>query len=280
MKTFYSFSSLLLLSMFLFMSCQSKVEYLPQTTFQIDQIGKEHNKGLDYVLSYIKINKNKIMDNSKGEFLKIAQEGTKEYFYKGGYLVSSSNITLANQEASSVYKYYKDINYENESLKKLWPMEKDALLSDLQKQFLNEIQIAIDDQTMDLSATLNVLTKIEKKSIQKCSHEDQYLILSTLSIAKNSLQYWHDNYNDWTYALEDLYNLSHQKIQLRRWFSWKAVAKNDIAYGAGGALAGALVGGAVSVGTLSIPGYAAGAIGGAVGGSVGNAGLQILDRIW
>jgi len=176
--------------------------------------------------------------------------------------------------------YYRDINYENESLKKLWPMDKDALLSDLQKQFLNEIQIVIDDQTMDLTATLNELIKIEEISKQKISYEDQYLILSTLSIAKNSLQYWHDNYNDRTYALEDLYNLSHQKIQLRRWFSWKAVAKNDIAYGAGGAVAGALVGGAVSVGTLSIPGYAAGAIGGAVGGSVGNAGLQILDRIW
>ena len=177
--------------------------------------------------------------------------------------------------------YYRDINYENESLKKLWPMDKDALLSDLQKQFLREIQIAIDEQSMDLYATLNELNKIEQKSRQNCSHQDQYLILSAISIAKNSLQYWHDNYDDWTYILEDLYKLSHQKIQLRKgWFSWKEVAKNDIAYGAGGAVAGAIVGGSVSVGTLAIPGYAAGAIGGAVGGSVGDAGLQILNRIW
>ncbi len=62
----------------------------------------------------------------------------------------------------------------------------------------------------------------------------------------------------------------------RRWFSWKAVARNDISYGAAGAIVGAIAGGTASLGTLTVPNY----VGGAVGGSVGNAGMQILDRIW
>lgn len=141
-----------------------------------------------------------------------------------------------------------------------------------------KIELIMDDKNLDLNESIKRLHQIESEVKNSCSLEEQNLILITTSIGKNSLRYWHDNLNEWTSTLEDIYDLP-TRI-LRRWFSWKAVAKNDVAYGAGGAVAGAIVGGSVTMGAATIPGYVAGGIGGAVGGSVGNAALQVLDRIW
>lgn len=65
MKTLASYLFIVFITTSFFISCQSNNESLaPEMNFHYDQIGIEHNKGLDFVLAYLKSNEQKFMSKS------------------------------------------------------------------------------------------------------------------------------------------------------------------------------------------------------------------------
>lgn len=105
-----------------------------------------------------------------------------------------------------------------------------------------------------------------KKSVE-ISKQEKEILLTATSIARHSSEYWFNNFEQW----EKEFGHSSSNFRKKK-FCWCEVGKNDIAYGVGGGAAGAIVGGSVSLGVLTVPGW----VGGAIGGSVGNAVYQLL----
>ena len=265
-------SLFLLTSTFLF-SCKKESVSTPKK-IDYNLIGAEHNKGLDYVFNYVKENtaKDKSKFKTKADFLSLVEKGTQEFLENSDLLVNEKNIAIAIDEAKKPFTFYSScINsgIKSTTLEKLWPDEVDNLLTDKQKEILSEMNDILNNNT-DIQAIIEGLNKLEDKINSECSTEEKDVLLSATSIAKYSFQYWHDNFDTWMNEFGKEYNLTSG-----RKFSWSEVGKNDVAYGVGGGVAGAIVGGSVSLGILTLPGWAAGAIGGAVGGSIGNAILQI-----
>lgn len=147
-------------------------------------------------------------------------------------------------------------------------------IAEYKKEYLLWIDSIVVDENLSYNQTIDDLEDLYLivHGDSTLDDDDKSLVYSTISIAQHSSEYWYGQYEDWG-------NLN-CSIKSRGWFSWKAVVKNDVAYGAAGGIAGALIGGTVTVGAATIPGWAAGAIGGAIGGSAGNAILQVLDNVW
>lgn len=103
--------------------------------------------------------------------------------------------------------------------------------------------------------------------------EKNYISM-VLQIAIGSTEYWDKNLQKWN-------NLLFQNSPLRCCgVSGKKAAKADISGAVGGGLAGAIVGGSVSFGVLTVPGWAVGAISGAVGASATSVVDDILNYLW
>jgi len=256
-------------------SCE-KLESNTNLEEEIDYelIGAEHNKGLDYVFNYVKqkTSKENTKLKSKSDFLILVEEGTQEFLKNNDLLQNEVEKNIAINESKKPYLFYSYIiknDLKSATLEKLWPDDVDNLLTNKQKEILNEMNEIISNST-ELDDVINAFNIIDLKINSECSDKERDVLLCATSIGRHSFQYWHDNLDLWINEFGSAYNLKSNKS-----FSWSEVGKNDVAYGVGGGAAGAIVGGSVSLGVLTLPGWAAGAIGGAVGGSIGNAILQI-----
>ncbi len=123
----------------------------------------------------------------------------------------------------------------------------------------------------DLLSTIvkfkNIETKISSSNLEE---REKNILFASASIGRYSSHYWFYNTENWVQYAE---NSGHP---LDRPFSWGDVAQADMQSGCTAGTVGALAGGSVSFGTLTVPGWVVGALGGAVGGSVGNALYQLF----
>ncbi len=262
-----------------FFSCQKEEITSIKEPFDFEQIGIEHNKGLDYVFEYLK----------------------KEGVGKTSNLKSATNIfdltkvaTLSYAKTSEIFDgidYDKlPLIYQDFDGNKLKSAGVDELatsigseieLSSSQTFFLNELDKAISNLEIGLQPTIEKIKEIELDITNQCTQEESIVLLSSTSIARYALEYWVNNYEDWLNELGGIDISAINKSGLKSanssqsWLSETlgAMGKSDVVGGAIGAGVGALAGGV---------GAAPGAVAGACYSSAGRGIVALLDHweVW
>jgi len=274
MKYIKKIAVLTLLSAFVLTSCDKKQDVVKNNSFiDYELIGIEHNKGLDFVFEYVKQeSQNKNVKNPL-DFMLLVEKGTQEFIKTAQVFQNETNREIALNESKKPFLFYSSYtssnNLKTSTLDKLYPTDVEHLLSLKQKEILNELNEILSNSSLSIENIITELNNLEERIKSECKNEEIDILLSATSIGRHSFEYWEANLDKWISAFGSSYNLNRTQA-----IKWGDVGKNDVAYGVGGGLGGALVGGAVSFGILSLPGWVAGAIGGAVAGSVGNAILQ------
>ena len=256
-----------------FGSCKKEEPASNESSFNYEQIGIIHNSGLDYVFNYVKEKtaNNKSVLKSQDDLLSLVEEGTREFLTENE-IFDEAGRKIALKESKKPFVFYSDClkdNLKSSTLAGLCPSELEIYLTNNQKTILSEMDEIFNDNFLDVPGVISSLDNLEEKILSDCPEKEQHVLLCATSIGRYSFQYWSDNLDVWIDEFSP--NNKLKKAQ----FSWATVGKNDVAYGVGGGVAGAIVGGSLTLGVLSIPGWAAGAIGGAVSGSIGNAILQL-----
>jgi len=269
-----SFIALALVALVIF-SCEKENAIQKSQELDYQRIGIEHNKGLDFVFEYLKKEKAARNSQLKGDinYIALSQKGVTEFINSNNLFINETEQKIAINESKKPFDFYQECtnnNLKSSTLTDLWTDDVEHLLTEKQKNILIKLNQILSVEKPEILEILDNISILEKEIESTCNVDEQKVLLIATSIASNSFQYWHDNFDKWAEEFG-----SDNDLKGWRDFRWSEAGKNDVAYGVGGGIAGAIVGGSVSVGVLTIPGYAAGAIGGAVGGSIGNAILQV-----
>lgn len=271
----FNFAQLLMV-VFLFVSfiaCDRDEALQEVAFFDYEQIGVIHNRGIDYVFNYVKEKTVHCKPEMKtGEaLLHLVEEGTREFLKKSD-LFDEPGMEIALEESKKPFIFYNDClkdNLKSSTMTSVCLSEIEALLTHNQKAILIEMDEVFNGNIWDVQEVTSSLEALEKKIISECSEEEKHILLCATSIGRHSFQYWSNNFDLWFDEFGP--DIKFKKAQ----FNWAEVGKNDVAYGIGGGISGAVIGGSVTLGVLAIPGWAVGAIGGAISGSAGNAILQV-----
>lgn len=269
--------------LFLIFSCtddisitdSNKESKLTELKNRYDPLGKAHNNGLEYV--YNKVHSHLIRNNIS---LKQMQNLEIKDLLKTSineFVKTKTDIVVSDIISNTVddFRIYYD-DYDRTQT----PFEHQIDLGNIsayEENILKKIdEIVTSSSSLDIKIQ-NIESYYDLVNLDNnIPAERKHLFYAAVSINSNSVKYWDVNFHKWN----DL-GVAPGHASLRGGcFSGGEVVKNDVAYGVGGGAAGAIVGGSVSFGILTLPGWAAGALGGAIGGSAGNAILQGLDCIW
>jgi len=66
-----------------------------------------------------------------------------------------------------------------------------------QKEILDELHAVFTDKNLNLSSLLLKIEDIEQKTERTLSENEQFIVYVATSIAKNTIQYWHNNIEKW-----------------------------------------------------------------------------------
>ena len=259
---------------FLFIgSCTKEKTSSEVTPFDYEQIGIIHNNGIDYVFNYVKEKTGYYEAELKTQedLLSLVEEGTREFLRKNE-IFDKQGREIALEESKKPFVFYSDClmdNLKSATMESFCSSEVEVFLTNNQIAILSEMDEIFNDNFLDVQGVISSLEILEEKILSDCTEDEKHVLLCACSIGRHSFKYWFDNLDYWIEEFSPDNKL--KKAQ----FSWATVGKNDVAYGIGGGVAGAIAGGSVTLGVLAIPGLAAGAIGGAISGSVGNAILQV-----
>lgn len=244
-----------------FFSCQKEENVSMNELFDYEQIGIEHNKGLDYVFDYLKKEElggrlslkriNNVFDLTKQATISFAK---------------TSDITkdIDFDKLPLIFQPFNQNKVKSAGTDKLTSsIETEIELSQLQVLFLNRLDEVMSNLEIGLQPTIEKIKDIELDIKEQCSNEESELLLAATVVGRYSLEYWLNNYEKW------ISELSGGDITIKAtilksanatedwdWF-WDTLGnmgKSDVVGGAIGAGVGALAGG---VG--AIPGAVAGA---------------------
>ena len=236
-----------------------------------DFVGQLHNKGLEsFVNNYTKING--LESNKKMSFATLINSNSS-------YLGQDSSINNFNTlliKNNSLYSYLKNIDLKNSS----FVTALDAVnfktsigFKEYYLQMINGVDQINNNDEASFSKYIELIKKIESSvQISSLQSIEKDMLLATASVARYSGSYWFYN--------KAINNWNPNNVTLT---SNKHIIKCDIAGAAGGAAAGAIIGGTVTIpagGIGAVPGWVAGAITGAVGGSVTQAVYEFLDWLF
>jgi|UPI000838590D hypothetical protein len=260
-------------------SCQKEKTTTPDISFDYEQIGIEHNKGLDYIFEYLKekkINKKSALRSTTNIFDLIEQATLS--FAKTSKILRNVN----HKELPLTFQ-----NFNREVLKSAgnnnltYLINSKINLNPSQITFLNELDNVISNLEIGLELTIEKIKKIELDIISQCSVDEAKILLSATSVARYSLEYWTENYEKWIIELGgmEIGAMNELKsISSRGGWDWfcdtlKSMGKSDVVGGAIGAGVGALAGGV---------GAAPGAVAGACYSSAGRGIVALLDHweVW
>ncbi|WP_435414130.1 hypothetical protein [Polaribacter aestuariivivens] len=161
-------------------------------------------------------------------------------------------------------------------------MKEQVELTTLQIKFFDELNQAISDVDLaiGLEVTINKIKFIEEKIISECNEDEKFLLLTSTSIARNSLEYWSTNLEKWVNELNEN-STSAKSVSFKTfskssddwgWFTdtLKSMGKSDVV---GGVMRGVIGSAAAGVGALP------GAVAGACYSSAGR-GIVALTEKW
>ncbi len=279
---------LLLFSLIGFWGCEG-YDNIDIPNYEIYQkIGIEHNNGLDYVFEELKksdVSKIGLKSaNLSEDIFEIAQNATKDFIAKT-FDLSDENLSLVNLQIAKAF----DKTSKNEvNLKSanahLYESKTEALLTDTQINFLDELNAIMSDNDHDLKSLQKRIISIENRAVNNLVEEEYAVILAATSVAKYTLEYWSENLDKWsvllsgnTATLQTMPRLKSGNAESEEDdnFSWKEVGKADVG-GAVAAAAGSGVGYLVAGGPVGWKAWAGIVAGGAAAGSVGDA----IEQLW
>jgi len=262
------------LFLFLIFSCQHENLTTPNQTFNYDQIGIEHNKGLDYVFESLKKQKQDgINPDELKTYLNIVESSSEEYINGSSYNVSAEQKVIIKKGISNKSQAIK--NYSTARIKSSDYIynqilgDTDSLLIDNQRSSIKEILTVVVDQNLELEETLAQLSTIEKNASDKFDESELPVILSVISVAKYSVTYWNENGDKWAQEFGALSTNGRVKQKI----NWGWVGGTDVAS-------------AVSMGIACTPAVAGGPVGWgfatlAIGGAalVGSGGAALVQLL-
>ncbi len=139
-------------------------------------------------------------------------------------------------------------------------------------QLIDVFSMCTSNTEICLLKGINEFKKIEDQiTSSTIDKREKEILLSSSAVGRYSIHYWFYNATSWANSIR-----GRRQIQERRPFSWGEMGKVDLQSAGAAGLAGAVIGGTVSLGALTVPSWAAGAVAGGIGGSAGNAIGQLL----
>lgn len=218
-----------------------------------NQVGIDHNKGLDYVFDYLKkAGAGRTSKMKREDVFVLAERGVIAFMGTGSYAKNEKQelegfirdeFRKASKRADT-----QDLMTENN------PKELLSKMTSRQKEIMADVFAVTSDLSLDLKPSLERLDSAELRAKRICNREELLLILSAISVGKHSMQYWHDNYEKWMAELGSENALESEKEEIKtalredtikdtetkkgkdkkakkKWFRWKKVVGQDI-YGA------------------------------------------------
>jgi hypothetical protein len=187
-----------------FQSCSNEDEMDTDVAANInidfEKIGREHNKGLDYIYEQLKKNQegNSVKLRSTTSSFDIAEDASVQFVTASDYgkgiekekmyeivKLSSERISLRSANANEI------INTDNLEF-----------LTDKQQQYLNKYKEIIKSTKKDLDPVIEKLKKLDIEIISNCTSEEAIPLLAATSVGRHSLQYWNDNLYKWIALLD------------------------------------------------------------------------------
>lgn len=239
-------------------SCSNEDSLNVQTQNDDLQIGMEHNQCLTFVFNKIqalpKSRSGQISVNKK-ELMKIVEDGTIEYVETLS-LDDTLKLSMRNElkKVFNVDEYQTDY-YENCSIS--------------QKEYIDKLSAIMDDNDYDLGSLknrINILRTTAKKKLIINEYEE---FSSACDVAENTLQYWHDNADQWIATSPQKQSRAGSR------FSWKELGKSDVV----GAVAGATCAVARTIFRCGPVGWKAWA-GWVVGAAAAHSAANAVNQLW
>lgn len=232
-------------------SCKKNDEYQLNenalSKVDVNFIGKEHNKGLDFILNKIKEdNNNSFSRKSISDFSRLVEQYSKDYAIENG---------LSQNDSKLILFYDNTINNSSRNSEQENLMENSSFSSELQS-LLNDLNSLSDSDKDDWKITdyLTYISDLENQANNSgLSDEEKFIFFSGSSVAKNSLEYWNNNISEWAELFEDTEG---NRMTVRSFwdnFNWGAIGISDAA-GAVGMAANLTLNGSAAALAASGPG--------------------------
>lgn len=237
-------------------------------------ISAYHNENLDYIYDAIKEQSEKLKTRSNANLESVV---TEDFLAKSisefANITKTLNIKQYSKDIEKVSfpiisSYYQNYNPSTRANSKDFFNEKLSQYNEIQKEYINMILNALEIDVCGFQNNIeNIILRMEED--KQLNKDEKLIIYIAGAVAYGSYEYWTDNLSKWQ-------ELSDSKSTQTRAFSWSNMWQSDVEGAVFGGIGGAIGGGSVSMGALTIPGWAAGTIGGSVGGSAANAVGQIF----
>jgi len=237
-----------------------------------DYAGQYHNDALDYALANLQL-----PISSGSDIIDIVQD----------YFTSISS----GFSASSFLSYHTQLASDFENASNICTVFSQLGLSSQFCTYYNSINSTLDNASSPSSFNSSLLSLEATINASGISDVEKQILLATSAVYRYSASYWSstEKTNAWNEKLNPTvaYNSYEEDmssfdgtitkpmpapglVYQNYFFSWKSLAKADGKGAIEGGVAGAIVGGSVSFGTLSVPGWVVGAVGWGAGCSVSN----------
>lgn len=239
-----------------------------------DQIGVEHNEGLDATFEALKAMKtsNELSKDNLGNYYDILEKATIDFSLQRHSELSDLSVKELRKNVRNIknslnaYTIGLDLENENIHLHDQMLSEVQHLLTPNQNRYLRRIMEITTTGNDGIDSILESLSSLETEIKANSSEDDLPVLLTSLSIAKHSSQYWSDNFSKWA----NEFGVSPSFGRVKGHINWNVVGGADIA-------AGVIVGVGTST-ALIIPFVGWGAWAAITGGSavIGSAGTALL----
>lgn len=216
----------------------------PEVPLDLIVAGEEHNQGLEFIVTRLqKISERKGATTSK-EVLRTVEVSTKDYLVRRSDLVNSLNrekVLLSTDET------FERVNAHYASKLDAVDLYRASLkdLNSAQKSLLATVEDAFTDADLDLGATFDELARIKSEALSQLNEDDRLPVLAAIEVGTNSLNYWHDNFDEWVNIIKPTKSINKSK------FNWKKVCLADLAGAIAGAIKGAITGAGAAVTALA-----------------------------
>ena len=200
----------------------------------MDHVGELHNQGLVHSFNEIKNlieDGQKVSRGDKQSIIQIQKENSQKFVSNQNFDQNVIEISI-NQIEIGVEDFliFKQSNART-SQSSIIP---DSLLTGISieaRDMLFRIFEIMKDMDTDTASLNTKIANIEQEAISTLEIDEQFLILSTSSVARHTLAYWNKNYEEWLslLSIDDKSRISGSGT------SWKAAGYADVG---GAALAG------------------------------------------
>ncbi|MEA1886012.1 MAG: hypothetical protein U9N72_02225 [Bacteroidota bacterium] len=256
-------------------NCERENALINNSNIDYEQIGIEHNRGLDYIFEALKkedfgnASELRNFDN----IFELSKQATLDFSRES---IITKDVDF--DELSSILQRFNLTKFKSAGTNELTSeIASQIELTSLQISFFNELDEIISNLEIGLQPTIGKILNLERDIIDKCNSDETKILLSATAIARYSLEYWTNNYEKWLNELSSnkVLGMYTSKDDDWEWFwdTLEDMGKSDLVGGAIGAGVGALAGGI---------GAAPGAVAGACYASAGRGIVSLLDHwgVW